>query len=78
MVFCVPLPLNMRIAIDEMKTIKKVILVLIVLVIVAALVSLPFLNEAQRMIVAMGAGLGVLNLLGLLFFLNKNSKSPQR
>jgi hypothetical protein len=68
----------MRIAIDKMKTIKKVILVLIVLVIVAALVSLPFLNEAQRMIVAMGAGLGVLNLLGLLFFLNKNSKSPQR
>ena len=68
----------MRIAIDEMKTIKKVILVLIVLVIVAALVSLPFLNEAQRMIVAMGAGLGVLNLLGLLFFLNKNSKAPQR
>ena len=61
-----------------MKTIKRVILVLIVLVIVAALVSLPFLNEAQRMIVAMGAGLGVLNLLGLLFFLNKNSKSPQR
>ena len=61
-----------------MKTIKKVILVLIVLVIVAALVSLPFLNEAQRMIVAMGAGLGVLNLLGLLFFLNKNCKSPQR
>ena len=68
----------MRIAIDKMKTIKKVILVLIVLVIIAALVSLPFLNEAQRMIVAMGAGLGVLNLLGLLFFLNKNSKSPQR
>ena len=68
----------MRIAIDKMKTIKKVILVLIVLVIVAALVSFPFLNEAQRMIVAMGAGLGVLNLLGLLFFLNKNSKSPQR
>ena len=61
-----------------MKTIKNVILVLIVLVIIAALVSLPFLNEAQRMIVAMGAGLGVLNLLGLLFFLNKNSKSPQR
>ena len=60
-----------------MKTIKKVILVLIVLVIVAALVSLPFLNEAQRMIVAMGAGLGVLNLLGLLFFRNKNSKSTQ-
>ena len=61
-----------------MKTIKKVILVLIVLVIVAALVSLPFLNEAQRMIVAMGAGLGVLNLLGLLFFLTQNRKSPQR
>ena len=49
-----------------------------VLVVIAALVSLPFLNEAQRMIVAMGAGLGLLNLLGLLFFLNKNSKPPQK
>ena len=31
-------------------------------------------NEAQRMIVGMGAGLGLVNLLGLLFFLSKNSK----
>ena len=60
-----------------MKTIKKVILFLMVLVVIAALVSLPFLNEAQRMIVAMGAGLGLLNLLGLLFFLNKNSRPPR-
>ena len=61
-----------------MKTIKKVIFVLMVLVVIAALVLLPFLNEAQRMIVAMGAGLGLLNLLGLLFFLNKNSRPPQK
>ena len=47
---------------------------LMVLVVVAAVVSLPFLNEAQRMIVGMGAGLGLVNLLGLLFFLSKNSK----
>ena len=58
----------------NIKVIKKVILVLIVLVVVAAVVSLPFLNEAQRMIVGMGAGLGLVNLLGLLFFLSKNSK----
>ena len=58
----------------NIKVIKKVILVLMVLVVVAAVVSLPFLNEAQRMIVGMGAGLGLVNLLGLLFFLSKNSK----
>ena len=42
------------------------------LIIIAALISLLFLNEAQRMIVGMGAGLGIINLLGLLYFVNKN------
>ena len=46
---------------------------LIILVIIAAVLSLFFLNEALRMIVGMGAGLGVINLLGLLYFVQKNA-----
>ena len=56
-----------------MQLIKKIIIGLIILVIVAAVVSLFFLNEAQRMIVAMAAGLGVINLLGVLYFVQKNA-----
>ena len=55
-----------------MQLVKKIIIALIVLIIIAALISLFFLGEAQRMIVGMGAGLGVINLLGLLYFVNKN------
>ena len=55
-----------------MQLVKKIIIALIVLIIIAALLSLFFLNEAQRMIVGMGAGLGIINLLGLLYFVNKN------
>mgnify|MGYP000845144078 FL=1 len=56
-----------------MQLLKKIIIVLIILVIIAAVLSLFFLNEAQRMIVGMGAGLGVINLLGLLYFVQKNA-----
>ena len=56
-----------------MQLIKKIIIGLIILVIVAAVVSLFFLNEAQRMIVGMAAGLGVINLLGVLYFVQKNA-----
>ena len=38
-----------------MQLIKKIIIGLIILVIIAAVVSLFFLNEAQRMIVGMAA-----------------------
>ena len=55
-----------------MQLVKKIIIALIVLIIIAALISLFFLNEAQRMIVGMGAGLGIITLLGLLYFVNKN------
>ena len=55
-----------------MQLVKKIIIALIVLIIIAALISLFFLNEAQRMIVGMGAGLGIINLLGLLYFVTKN------
>ena len=56
-----------------MQLVKKIIIALIVLIIIAALISLFFLNEAQRMIVGMGAGLGIINLLGLLYFVNRSS-----
>mgnify|MGYP003090207931 FL=1 len=56
-----------------MQLIKKIIIGLIILVIVAAVVSLFFLNEAQRMIVGMAAVLGVINLLGVLYFVQKNA-----
>ena len=55
-----------------MQLVKKIIIALIVLIIIAALISLFFLGEAQRMIVGMGAGLGIINLLGLLYYVNKN------
>lgn len=55
-----------------MQLVKKIIIALIVLIIIATLISLFFLGEAQRMIVGMGAGLGIINLLGLLYFVNKN------
>ena len=62
-----------------MALIRKVILFLLVIVVVAAVIALPFVGEAQRMIILMGAGLGVLNLLGLLYFLRKNDngRSPR-
>ena len=59
-----------------MQLIKKIIIGLIILVIVAAVVSLFFLNEAQRMIVGMAAGLGVINLLGVLYFVQKRGRRP--
>lgn len=55
-----------------MQLIRKALLVLIVLIVVAALVALPFVTPAQRMIIGMGAVLGVINLLGLIYFLRKN------
>lgn len=62
-----------------MALIRKVIIALLVLVLVAAIASMPFVTPAQRLIIAMGAGLGILNLLGLLYFLRKNdpSRSPR-
>lgn len=61
-----------------MQLVKKIIIALIVLIIIAALISLFFLNEAQRMIVGMGAGLGIINLLGLLYFVNKNGDGQSK
>ncbi len=55
------------------KVTNKILMVLTILIIVATVVSLFFLNEAQRIVVLIGAALGIINLLGLGYFFNKNA-----
>ena len=55
------------------KVTNKILMVLAVLIIVATVVSFFFLNEAQRIVVFIGAALGIINLLGLGYFFNKNA-----
>lgn len=55
------------------KVTNKILMVLAVLIIVATVVSFFFLNEAQRIVVLIGAALGITNLLGLGYFFNKNA-----
>lgn len=55
------------------KITNRILMVLGLLIIVAAAISCFFLNEAQRIVVLLGAGLGIVNLLGLSYFFNKNS-----
>ena len=55
------------------KVTNKILMVLAVLIIVATVVSFFFLNEAQRLVVLIGAALGIINLLGLGYFFNKNA-----
>ena len=55
------------------KVTNKIIMTLAVLIIVATVVSFFFLNEAQRIVVLIGAALGIINLLGLGHFFNKNA-----
>ena len=55
------------------KVTNKILMVLAVLIIVATVVSFFFLNEAQRIVVLIGAALGIINLLGLGYSFNKNA-----
>ena len=55
------------------KVTNKILMVLAVLIIVATVVSFFFRNEAQRIVVLIGAALGIINLLGLGYFFNKNA-----
>lgn len=55
------------------KVTNKILMVLAVLIIVVTVVSFFFLNEAQRIVVLIGAALGIINLLGLGYFFNKNA-----
>ncbi len=55
------------------KVTNKILMTLAALIIVATVVSFFFLNEAQRIVVFIGAALGIINLLGLGYFFNKNA-----
>lgn len=56
----------------DIKKTNRILMILAVLIIVAGGVACFFLNEAQRIVVAIGVALGVVNLLGLGYFFNKN------
>lgn len=60
------------------KNINRILLALGAVIIVAALISLFFLNDAQRIVVGIGAALGIVNLLGLAFFFNKNTRGERK
>lgn len=60
------------------KNINRILLVLGGIIIIAALISLFFLNDVQRMVVGIGAALGVVNLLGLAYFFNKNVRGGRK
>ncbi len=53
--------------------INKIISILIAIVIIAGVVAYFLLNDMQRIVVAIGVVLIVLNLFGMRFFFNKNS-----
>ncbi len=58
----------------NIQKINKIITALIILIIVCAGVACFWLNEAQRIVVGIGAFFAVINLLGMRFFFNKNNK----
>lgn len=60
----------MKVNVSKANTILKVIAVIII---VSALVSCIWLNDAQRIVVGGGLVLGLLNLLMLYYFFNKNT-----
>lgn len=59
----------------DIKKTNRILMILAVLIIIAAAVACFFLNEAQRIVVAIGVALGLVNLLGLGYFFNKNVSS---
>ncbi|KGN68088.1 hypothetical protein [Porphyromonas sp. COT-239 OH1446] len=56
----------------NVKTTNRILLILGVVIVVAAAISCIWLNDAQRMVVGIGAFFAVLNLLFLSYFFNKN------
>lgn len=56
----------------DIKKTNKILLILAILIVVGGGIWCIFLNEAQRLIVFIGVVLGVVNLLGLSYFFNRN------
>lgn len=61
----------------NIKTTNRILWGIGICMVVAAAVACLFLNEAQRIVVAAGLVLGVVNLAGLFYFFNKNA-TPRR
>lgn len=53
--------------------VNNILRILALVIIVGAVVSYFFLNDAQRIVVGIGAVLALVNLLGLGYFFNKNT-----
>lgn len=61
----------------DVKRTNLILKVIAAVVVVGAAVWCIWLNDAQRIVVAGGAALGLVNLLGLAYFFNKNMR-PRR
>lgn len=59
----------------DVKRTNLILKVIAAVVVVGAAVWCIWLNDAQRIVVAGGAVLGLVNLLGLAYFFNKNMRS---
>lgn len=62
----------------NVQKINRMLWIIGIVIVVAAGVAYFFLNEAQRYVVGVGLVLGLLNLLGLSFFFNKNNRQNRR
>lgn len=56
----------------NVKKTNQILLILGVIIVLAAGIACIWLNDAQRMVVGIGAFFAVLNLLFLSYFFNKN------
>lgn len=57
----------------DIKQTNRILLILGIIIVVAGAIAGLFLNEAQRIIIAIGVVLGIVNLLGLSYFFRQNS-----
>ncbi len=58
----------------NIEKINRIITILIILIVISAGIACIWLNEAQRIVVGIGAFFAIINLLGMRFFFNKNNK----
>lgn len=56
----------------DTKVTNRILMLIALVMLVGGAIWCIFLNDAQRIIVAIGVALGIVNLLGLGYFFNKN------
>lgn len=62
----------------NLATTNRILLCLAIIILLAAGIAYPLLNEAQQYVITAGGALGLLNLLGLYYFFNKNKPRSRR